>query len=116
MVLSAGKLLLSRLLPICFHCFEQVLVFEKIFFVDNELTLTQSTQRLYTGVKLLLLNTWSVVISYAKKSFISTLRKFLTFSVFHFDLKIVVIFCLDFDFMVVEENVCFSFFFISDVG
>ena len=82
--------------------------------IDNKLTLNQSTQRLYTGFKLLLLNTWSVVISYEKNSFFFTSRKFLPFSVFHFDLNIVEIFCLDFDFMIVEENVCFSFFFISD--
>ena len=69
--------------------------------VDNNLTLNQSTQRLYTGIKLLLLNTWSVVISYVKKSFVLTLRKFLTFSVFYFDLKIVAIFWLDFDFTLV---------------
>ena len=77
--------------------------------VDNNLTLNQSAQRLYTGIKLLLLNTWSVVISYVKKSFILTVRKFLTFSMFHLDLKIVVIFCLDFDFMLVEENYVFLF-------
>ena len=57
-----------------------------------------------------------VVISYVEKSFILTLIKFLTISVFHFDLKIVAIFSLDFDFMLVEENVCFYFFFISDAG
>ena len=57
-----------------------------------------------------------VVISYVEESFILTLRKFLTISVFHFDLKIVAIFCLDFDLMLVEENVCFYFFFISDAG
>ena len=84
--------------------------------VDNNLTLNQSTQSLYTGIKLLLLNTWSVVIPHIKKSFILTLRKFLTFSMFHFNLKIVVISCLNFNLMLVEENVCFSFFFISDAG
>ena len=57
-----------------------------------------------------------VVISYVEKSFILTLRKFLTVSVFHFDLKIAAIFCLDFDFVLVEGNVCFYFFFISDAG
>ena len=31
--------------------------------VDNNLTLNESTQRLYTEIKLLLLNTWPVVIS-----------------------------------------------------
>ena len=40
--------------------------------VDNNLTLNQSTQRLYTEIKLLLLNTWSVVISDVKKYFILT--------------------------------------------
>ena len=39
---------------------------------DNMLTLDQSTQRLYTGIKLLLLHTWSVVILYVNKSFILT--------------------------------------------
>ena len=50
--------------------------------VDHNLTLNQSTQELYTVVKLLLLTLWSVVISYVKKSFFLTLRKFLTFSCF----------------------------------
>ena len=57
-----------------------------------------------------------VVISYVEKSLILTLRKFLTISVFHLDLKIVAILCLDFDFMLIEQNVCFYFFFISDAG
>ena len=83
---------------------------------DHNLTLNQSTQGLYTVVKLLLLTLWSVVISYVKKSFFLTLRKFLTFSVFHFDLKIVPIFGLYLDYMLIEKNVCLSFFFISDVG
>ena len=43
-----------------------------------------------------------------------TVRKFLTFSLFHFDLKNIAIFCLDFNFMLVEKNVCF--FFINDAG
>ena len=81
---------------------------------DNRLTSNQSSQRLYTGIKLLLLNTWSVVILYVNKSFILTWRKFLTFSVFDFYLQTVPTFCLDFDFMLVEENVDFLFFFISN--
>ena len=81
---------------------------------DNRLTPNQSTQRLYTGIKLLLLNTWSVVILYVNKSFILTWRNFLTFSVFDFYLQTVPTFCLDFDFMLVEENVDFLFFFISN--
>ena len=37
----------------------------------------------------------------------------LKFSVIHFDLKIVAVLCLNFNFMLVEENVYFSFFLIS---
>ena len=84
--------------------------------VDHNLTLNQSTQEIYTVVKLLLLTLWSVVISYIKKSFFLTLRKFFTFSVFHFNIEIVAIFCMDFKFMLVEENVCFYFFFIIDAS
>ena len=84
--------------------------------VDHNLTLNQSTQEIYTVVKLLLLTLWSVVISYIKKSFFLTLRKFLTFSVFHFNIVIVAIFCLNFNFMLVEENLCFYFFFIIDAS
>ena len=59
---------------------------------DNKLTLNQSTKRLYTGVKLLLLSMWSVVIHYVKififeihylfdiQKVFKTFRKFLTFS------------------------------------
>ena len=54
-----------------------------------------------------------VIISYVEKSFILTLRQFLTISVFHFDLKIVAIYCLDFDLMLVEENVCFYFLLVN---
>ena len=52
--------------------------------LDNKLTLNQSVQGL---CNLIFLNTWSVVISYVKRSFILTLRKFLTFSAFHFGLR-----------------------------
>ena len=85
----------------------------KRYLSRDNLILNQSTQKLYTGIKLL-----HVVCGYIKceKYFILTLRKFLTFSLFHFDLKIIAIFCLDFNFVVVEENICFSFFFMSDAG
>ena len=65
---------------------------ERYLFVDNKLTLNESPQRLFTGFKLLPLTRWSVVISSLKRSFFLTLRKFLTFSGFYFDLKTVVVF------------------------
>ena len=57
---------------------------ERYLSVDNKLNLNQSTQRLLLGLSYFLLNTLFVFISYEKKSLFLTLRKFLTFSVFHF--------------------------------
>ena len=68
---------------------------ERYLSVDNKLNLNQSTQRLLLGLpeskysetitRVKLFSFEHVVfISYVKKSLFLTLRKFLTFSVFHF--------------------------------
>ena len=95
---------------------EKHLLFTKCFFYFVSKTVFTFREDKKFG-KFRFLSSYSlVVISYVEKSFILTLRKFLTISLIHFDLKIVAIFCLGFDFMLVEENVCFYSFFISDAG